>query len=247
MKRIAIIGLSFVWLATTSSFAKDSAYKEILTRVPAAELPLKAAELVKDAKPRSREGVTIDVVKTAVILNPAAAPVIASTVARAVPEMAATAAAAAAEAQPKQAAAIAKAVAAAVPSKAGKIVVAVCRAVPNDYRNIAITTAQAVPGSDKQILSAITSAFPELKSGIDHALAAHTGTPSVSSALASAPPTIDQSPAPCATLIYQPFPRGPTPGPPFIPISGTPTNITPATSGNVPPGARGGPTDYAQP
>jgi len=249
MKRIAIIGLSFVWLATNSSFAKEPGYKEILTRTPAAELPLKAAELVKDAKPRSREGVTINVVKTAVILNPAAAPVIASTVARAVPEMAATAAATAATAQPKQAVAIAKAVAAAVPSKAGKIVVAVCRAVPNDYRNIATATAQAVPGSDKEILSSMATAFPELKSGIDHAFAAHVGSPaSVSTALASAPASVDQSPAQTSVgLGSSPFARGPTVGPPFIPISGTPTNITPVTSGNVPPGARGGPTDYAQP
>jgi len=247
MKRIAIIGLSFVWLATTNSFAKDAGYKEILTRVPAAELPLKSAELVKDAKPRSREGVTIEVVKTAVMLNPAAAPVIASTIARAVPKMAPTAAATAAAAQPKQAVAIAKAVAAAVPSKAGKIVVAVCRVVPNDYRNIAIATAQAVPGSDKEILSGIATAFPELKSGIDRASAGHVGNPaSVSIALASAPSSINQSPAQ-TPVSSSPFARGPTVGPPFIPLSGTPTNITPVTSGNVPPGARGGPTDYAQP
>jgi len=51
MKRIAIIGLSFslACLLAADSYAKDSSTKEILSRVPAAELPLKAAELVKEA------------------------------------------------------------------------------------------------------------------------------------------------------------------------------------------------------
>ncbi len=245
MKRIAIIGLSLVSLLTFNSYARD-VYKETLSRVPAAELPIKAAELIKDAKPRNREGVTVDVVKAAIAINPAAAPVIASTIARAIPEMAATAAAAAATAQPKQASLIARAVASAVPSKAGKVVVAVCRAVPNDYRNIAVAVSHAVPGSDKEILSAVANAFPELKASIDRALVGNP--PSVSYALASITPTIDQSSAPNPVVsIPQPFARGPAIGPPFVPLTQTPTNITPATSGNVPPGARGGPTDYAQP
>src|SRR2546427_5050844 len=111
MKRIAIMALSVIWLGAASSFAADSAFKEILAHVPAAELPARAAVLIKDTKARDREAVTLDVVKTAVALNPAAAPVIVSAIARAVPDMAATAAGVAAAEQPKQAAAIARAAA----------------------------------------------------------------------------------------------------------------------------------------
>jgi hypothetical protein len=249
MKRIAIVGLSFVWLFTASSFAKDSSYKDTLSHVPAAELPVRAAELIKNANARSRETVTIGVVKAAVSINPAAAPVIVASIARAVPDMASIAAATAAAAQPKQAVAITKAAAAAAPSKAALIVVAVCRAVPADYKNIAVAAAQAVPGSDKEILTAMAAAFPELKSGIDSLLTSHSGNPpNVSYALTSISPATSQSgPGTTTPSIPAPLARGPAIGPPFIPLSQTPTNVTPGTSGNVPPGTRGGPTDYAQP
>jgi len=247
MKRIATIGLSLVWLVAATSYAKEG-YKEILSHVPAAELPVKAAELIKDAKPRSRETVTMEVVKAAVNLNPAAAPVIVSAIARAVPDMAAVAAGAAATLQPKQGASIAKAASAAAPSKVGKIAVAVSRAVPADYKNIAVAASQAAPGSDKEVLSAMAAAFPELKNGIDRMISSYNGTaPTVSYALSAVTPTAS---APAPTPLGSqpaPFARGPAIGPPFIPVSTTPTNITPGTSGNVPPGSRGGPTDYAQP
>ena len=245
MKRIAIIAVSLGWLLATDSYAKDSSYKEILSRVPAAELPIKTAELVKVAKSRNREGVTVDVVKTSVSINPAAAPVIVSAIARAMPDVAATAAAAAAAAQPRQAASITKAATAAAPAQAARIVVAVSRVVPNDYRSIAIAGAQAAPGSDKEILKALATAFPELKAGIEQVLATPSGnSPTVSYALASVTPTTAQ-PADAGSVTS--LARGPAVGPPFIPISQTPTNVTPGTSGNVPPGSRGGPTDYAQP
>ncbi len=245
MKRIAIISFSLACFLAGNSYGKDLSYKEILSRVPAAELPIKAAELVKDAKPRNREGVTMNVVKTALSLNPASAPVIVSAISRAMPEMAVTAAATAASAQPRQAAAIAKAAAAAAPSKAGKIAVAVSRVVPNDYRNVAVAAAQAAPGSDKDILNALSAAFPELRTGIERVLAAQGATsPTVSYALASVTPAVAQSTSAGAVPSLA---RGPAVGPPFIPISQTPTNVTPGTSGNVPPGGRGGPTDYAQP
>jgi len=243
MKQIAIIGLSLGWLLAADSHAKGS-YKEILSRVPAAELPTKAVELVNVAKPRDREGVTVDVVKTAVSINPAAAPVIVSAMARAMPDMAATAAATAAAAQPRQAASITKAATAAAPSKAAKIVVAVSRVVPSDYLKIAVAGSQAAPGSDKEILNSLAAAFPELKAGIEHVLAQRGNSPTVSYALASVTPTTVQ-PAPAG--LANSLARGPAVGPPFIPLSQTPTNIIPGTSGNVPPGSRGGPTDYAQP
>ena len=176
--------------------------------------------------------------------------------------MAAVAAAVAATEQPKQAAAIAKAAAAAAPSKAGKIVTAVCRAVPNDYRNVAVAVAQVAPTATKDILKAVGTALPELKPGLDQALAGRGGnTVSVAASLdqaaavvrssaasATAGPATDPVVAPLAIASRlpntpAPLARGPAVGPPYIPLSTTPTNVSPGTSGEVPTGGR----DYAAP
>src|SRR5439155_26162829 len=85
MRKIVIVALCSVSLGAAGSFAADSPFKERLSRVAAAELPVKAAGLIKDAKARDREAVTAEVVKAAVALNPAAAPAIVSAIARAVP------------------------------------------------------------------------------------------------------------------------------------------------------------------
>ena len=251
MKTVVAIALSVGFLAAFNSFGKDAPqtnpFNQILTAAPAAELPAKAADLVAQAKSRDRQTTTINVVKSAVGMNPAAAPAIVGAIARAVPDMAATAAGAAAAEQPKQAAAIAKAAAAAAPSKAGKIVVAVCRAVPNQYRNIAVAVSEAVPGSSKEIVTAVGAALPELKPGIEQTLAGYGGN------IASVAGTLDQaatvSPvttvglAPMSAGAPPPMARGPAIGPPYIPLTGTPTNVTTGTGGDVPPGGR----NYAQP
>ena len=179
MKLIASILLSVAFLTAGNSFGKDvpqaNSFNEALAAVPAAELPAKAADLILHARSRERQATTVSVVKSAVAMNPAAAPAIVGAIARAVPDMASVAAGAAAALQPKQAAAIAKAAAAAAPSKAGKIVTAVCRAVPNEYRNIAAAVAQVVPGAGKEIVNAVASALPGLKPAIDSVLAGYGG------------------------------------------------------------------------
>jgi hypothetical protein len=156
-----------------NSFAKDNAkpISVILSDVPAAELPAKAAQIVKDTKVKDREATTINVVKVAVGMNPAAAPVIVGAIAREMPAMAPVAAGTAATEQPKQACVIAKAAAAAAPAQAGPIVLAVCRVVPNDYKCVALAVSQAAPGSDKDILRAVAYALPDLKDAIEKALA----------------------------------------------------------------------------
>jgi hypothetical protein len=251
MKTVVTIALSVVFLAACNSFGKDASqtnpFNQTLATAPAAELPAKAADLVAQAKSRDRQTTTINVVKSAVGINPAAAPAIVGAIARAVPDMAAVAAGAAAAEQPKQAAAIAKAAAAAAPSKASKIVVAVCRAVPNQYRNIAVAVAEAVPGSGKEIVKAVGAALPELRSGIEQTLAGYGGN------IASVGATLDQAATvtpvtaigttPVAAGVPPPVVRGPAIGPPYIPLTGTPTNVTTGTGGDVPPGGR----NYAQP
>jgi hypothetical protein len=263
MKRIAILALSVIGLSVLTTSATDTTnpFREPLSRVSAAELPPKAADLIKSAKSRERTTTTVNVVKAAVGLNPAAAPAIVGAIARLVPDTAATAAGTAAAEQPKQASVITKAAVAAAPSKAGKIVVAVCRAVPNEYVAIAVAAAQAAPDSAKEIIEAVATALPELKLSIEKALAGYKSLPGVQVVLSDAAriaPTFtsDQTTpaapgAPVAaagriagaTPAPTSLPRGPSIGPPYIPLSGTPGNVTPSTSGDVPTGGR----NYAAP
>jgi hypothetical protein len=273
MKNITSFVLSVALLVASASFGADAPkanpFIEVLGSVPAAELPAKAADLVQHAKSRERAATTAEVVRAAVGANPAAAPAIVSAIARAVPEMAAVAAGAAAAEQPKQAAAIAKAAAAAAPSQARKIVVAVCRAVPNDYRNIAVAVSQVVLSANKDIVNAVATAIPGLKPYIDQALTAYGGTVSSVSAVLDQASRLAQTAtagSPIRTAVagpssasgsgsavplgqpttpgaLTPLARGPAVGPPYIPLSSTPTNVTSGTSGQVPTGGR----NYAAP
>src|SRR6266481_1558212 len=82
---ITMIALGAICLAAVGSFAKDSAkpLQATLSDVPAAELPAKALELVSAAKASHRKPETVEVVKAAVAINPAAAPAIVGAIARA--------------------------------------------------------------------------------------------------------------------------------------------------------------------
>ena len=96
MKRNVGIALSVAFLVACPSFGKDASkvnpFKKTLAAVPAVELPAKATSLVLQTKPLARQSVTLDVVKAAVGINPAAAPAIAGAIARGVPELASVAA-----------------------------------------------------------------------------------------------------------------------------------------------------------
>jgi hypothetical protein len=257
-------------IACAKDALKANPFTETLALAPAAELPAKAADLVQHAKSRERATTTADVVKAALGINPAAAPAVVGAIASAVPTMASVAAGVAAAEQPKQAAAIAKAAAAAAPSQARKIVLAVCRADPNDYRDIAIAVSQAVPSASKEILNAIATVFPGLKPYIEQALLGYAGNvPSVSTVLdqavkmaqaattpggvssamrtpavaAGQPVTPTSSTTPGTPALGGADVRGPAIGPPYLPLTSTPTNVISGHSGQVPPGGR----NYAQP
>ena len=264
MKKTTSVVLSVAFLVASISFAKDvpktNPFKEVLSPVPAAELPAKAADLVLHAKSRARASTTADVIAAAVGINPAAAPAIVGAIAKAVPDMASVAAGVAAAEQPKQAAAIAKAAAAAAPSQARKIVLAVCRAVPNEYRNIAVAVSEVVPSSSsKEIVKAVASAIPSLQPYIEQTLVASGGNVySVSSTLdqvtklAQTFPTVAGTPAssPAGTPgqagtpgTGKPLARGPSVGAPYVPLTVTPSYVNPGTSTDVPAGGR----NYAKP
>jgi hypothetical protein len=268
MTKIVSILLAGVFLTAITSFAAEMAnvnpYQTELAAVAQPELPARAAELVKQAKVHDRQTAAANVVRAAVSLNPAAAPAVVGAIAHAVPEAAAIAAGVAASEQPKLAAAITRAAATAAPAKVAEIVAAVCRAVPNDYRTVAIAAAQAVPGSSKQILNAVASVLEPLNAGIQQALAAYGGNPPsvgvvldsvkyssqppVVATVASSPGRLNADPVPTSLPTSSPTPlssfvRGPGIGPPYIPLSGTPTHVNAGSGVNVGPGGR----NYAAP
>ena len=264
MKKTTSIALSVTFLVASLSFAKDAPkanpFREVLSPVPAAELPAQAADLVLHAKGLERATTIVGVVEAAVGINPAAAPAIVGAIAKAVPDMASVAAGVAAAEQPKQAAAIAKAAAAAAPSRARKIVLAVCRSVPNDYRNIAVAVSQVVPNSSKEVLNGVASALPDLKPYIQQTLVAQGGdvasvsgvldqatrlaqTASASGAAAMAGTAASSAAVASGQPATAPLARGPAVGPPYIPLTTTPANVSPGGTGEVPAGGR----NYAAP
>jgi hypothetical protein len=239
MKRIATIVLGFVCFGTLSGVAGDpqevNPYSVVLRQMIPAELPAKAADLIKRAQARDWSVTTVNVVKAALQANPASACAVVNSISKAAPEMAPVAAGTGAELQPKQAVAIAIVAAKAAPSKAARIVVAVSRAVPGSCRVVAVAVCEAVPGSNKAVLTALAAAFPELSAGIEKALASCIGElPSVGLALdQSGVVTVASSSTPTGA-------RGPSIELPYILL---PPGVTPHQAHNdpqnpVPPGPR---------
>ena len=223
-----------------------------LSAATCAELPAKAAELVSQADPKNLKQTTMDVVKAAVGLNPAAAPVIVGSIAQSSPAMVVIAAAKAVSLVPDQAATIARAAAVVVPTKAGQIVEAICRVVPGAYQKVATAVAEVVPGAGREILTAVSTAIPTLKDSINTVLASYNGNvPSVSSVLAQVTPSIEVAKtvpqAMTAPQVSQPTfnspSLSPTFGAPFVPIIPHTLNIDPTAGGKVPTGGR----NYAAP
>lgn len=248
------VALALAVKMSAGESTKASPVLGVLTTVTSAELPAKAGELVAQADAKNLKQTTMDVVKAAVGLNPAAAPAIVGSIAQASPAMAGTAAATAVALVPKQAVAIARAAAAAAPAKAGAIVEAICRVLPADYQKVANAVAEVVPGAGKEILTGIATAIPELKNTINQILASYDGKiPSVSTALtqvaqadSSATTTALASGTPVQAAgapVILPA-RGPSVGPPAVPPSGTPTVLDPGAGGQIP---TGGPRGYAAP
>lgn len=217
----------------------------VLNTVKSAELPAKAAELVSQADAKNLKPTTVEVVKAAVGLNPAAAPAIVGSIAQTSPAMAATASATAAALVPNQVVLIARAAAAAAPTKAGAIVEALCRALPADYKLVADAVAEVVPGAGKEILAGVAAALPQLKDAINQALASYQGVvPSVSTVLGQVSQTAAAAGIAAAGNPGASNPRGPTVQPPIVTPSGTPTIITPGAGGVIP---SGGPRGYSAP
>jgi len=223
-----------------------------LSTTTQAELPAKAADLVAKAGTKQQPQTTIDVVRAAVGLNPAAAAVIVGSIAQTTQTMAAIAAGTAVSLVPNQATAIARAAAAAAPQQAGKIVEAICRVLPVNYSEVAEAVADVVPGAGQEILIGISAAIPALKEPIDKVLLAQKGSvPSVSGVLGQVESTesvariISVTAGAGPLLVPQPFfPTPPTSiRPPYVAPVVSPVDLNPGAGGTVPPGGR----NYANP
>ena len=244
IKLTAFLVLAFVTSATVGAKADETAktnpYFSVLSATTSAELPGKAADLVSQADAKQLQQTTIDVVKAAVSLNPAAARAIVGTIAHSSPEMAATAAGTAASLLPSEAVTIATVAAAAAPSQAGKIVEAVCRVAPQDYEKVGDAVAGIVPGAGKEILTGVAAAVPSVKGLIDQLLAAYNGgIPSVDDVLAQV--AQGQGKVVSSGLINGPQAELNGKGTPITPYQSppmTPVEISAGSGSEVPPGGR---------
>jgi hypothetical protein len=217
--------------------AANNKYTAILSNSTSAEMPAQAAQLVAEADAKHLKETTIEVVKAAVGLNPAAAATIVGCIAQTEPSMAATAAATAAGLVPQMAAAIARAAAAVAPTQVGAIVEAICRVVPAAYPNVATAVSEVVPGAGKEIMTAIGAAIPNLKGSINQTMASYNNgnfppvpflVSGVANAnIASAQPFVPP-PSPAPVLVPE-GPEGPSTGPPGTPIGSSPS--VPPTGG----------------
>jgi hypothetical protein len=242
LKYTMALGTAIVLAATVNVHAADKAavnpFFASLSATPSAELPAKAADLVSHADAKKQKQTTIDVVKAAVGLNPAAAPAIVGSIAHSTPAMAATAAAAAVSVLPNHAAAIARAAAAAAHDSAGKIVEAVCKESPASYQEVATAVAEVVPSASKDILKGVAAAIPQLRSAIYQTVATDDSkVPSVGTVLGQVAQT-QSATSTFADASVPALPRGPSVTPPTVPISSTPSALDPGTGGEVPTGGR---------
>ena len=243
------VALTMAFEASAGENVSTSPVLGVLSTATAAELPAKAADLVAHADAKTLKQTTIEVVKAAVGLNPAAAPAIVGGIAQASPEMAATAAATAVALVPNEAVVIARAAAAAAPAKAGAIVEAICRVQPANYQKVADAVAEVVPGAGRDILAGVAAAIPQLKNAINQALASYNGrVPSVStvltqvaqtgnsttiSALAAGASAGSLGGSSLGTPVI--LPQGPTIVPPQVPVVTSPV-INPTNGVPAPPG-----------
>ena len=118
---------------------------------PAAELAVKAAEIVTKATKKEKQATAVAVVRAAIAKNPASAVSVVSSVVKAAPATAPAVAAAAGRLAPDQIEAIAVAAALASPELADKVVTALSDVDPKAHERIAKAVILAVPQAQASI------------------------------------------------------------------------------------------------
>jgi hypothetical protein len=128
-----------------------SAINKTIKEAPAADLPVKAAEMVTQTSKKEKEAVAVAVVRAAIAKKPASAVSVVSSVVKAAPFTAPAVAAAAAKLAPDQVEAIAIAAALAASDVADKIVAAIADVYPNLEERVAKAVMSAVPQAQAKI------------------------------------------------------------------------------------------------
>src|SRR5437762_12751867 len=162
-----------------------SAINKTIKEAPAADLAVKAAEMVTQSAKKEKEAVAVAVVRAAIAKKRAIAVSIVSSVVKAAPFTAPAVAAAAAKLAPDQIEAISVAAALAAPELADKIVAAIAEVYPKAEERVAKAVMLAVPQSQAKIRQR-TSGNPQL--GLGDAYPAPTGTRIDGSAFPATPP-----------------------------------------------------------
>jgi hypothetical protein len=111
--------------------AQTASVKKAFNKVPALELPAKAARMVTQASASVKEDMAVEVVRTIIAKNPASAVAVVSAISAACPEVAPAVAAAASSMLKEQAVMIVAAAEKAAPKFSSKIYAAVSTAVPS--------------------------------------------------------------------------------------------------------------------
>ena len=111
--------------------AQVASVKKAFTKVPALELPAKAARMVTQASASTKEDMAVEVVRAIIAKNPASAVAVVSAISTACPDVAPAVAAAASAMLKDQAVMIVVAAEKAAPAFSGKIYAAVSAAVPS--------------------------------------------------------------------------------------------------------------------
>src|SRR6266568_5862476 len=128
-----------------------SAINKTIKEAPAADLPVKAAEMVTQSAKKEKEAVAVAVVRAAIAKKPASAISVVSSVVKAAPSTAPAVAAAAAKLAPDQVEAIATAAALAAPELADKVVAAISEVDPKAEERVAKAVMLAVPQAQAKI------------------------------------------------------------------------------------------------
>jgi hypothetical protein len=228
--------------SSPSSADPTTDYRTVLSEVPPAEMPAKAAQIIKLEQEKSHKTTTMAVVRAATAVNPAAILSVVGAISRSVPAMAPVAAATAAEEQPRLAWAFSRTAALAAPEQAGEIVFAVASAVPGEARAVATAVALAAPESADAAIAALGRALPSMQPYLAEAkLLTENRDVSPSSIIALAAKLSAAAPVSVTDPMPEVSPPGvpvaaPKMGPPFVNPPGNPGHVIPGPPFTVPPG-----------
>src|SRR5437867_2787906 len=141
-----------------------SAINKTIKEAPAADLPVKAAEMVTQSAKKEKEAVAVAVVRAAIAKKPASAVSVVSSVIKAAPATAPAVATAAARLAPDQVEAIAVAAALAAPELADKVVAAIIDVNPKMAEQVAQAVMKAVPQAQAKLRDRVAG-HPEANIG----------------------------------------------------------------------------------